>query len=119
MNPVMEIAVHIARDEKKLLFRRLFFFLQKESDSFDPTSKCWTFDPRPKGLEKDRTVTDIENELYPSPSQVQRQLEGIILSFEQEPFLPKLKIKGKGRQQGQTFDKRERYPVLKKEKKRK
>lgn len=55
--------------------------------------------------------------LPPSPSQVQRQLAGIILSFEQTPFMPKLKIKGKGRKPGQTFPKRERHPVLKKKKK--
>lgn len=59
-----------------------------------------------------------ENNLAPSPSQVQRQMAGIILSFEQDPFLPKLQIKGKGRQPGQTLPKRERDPVRKKEKKR-
>ena len=59
-----------------------------------------------------------ENDLAPSPSQVQRQMEGIILGFEQEPFLPKLQIKGKGRQLGQTLPKRKRYAVRKKKKKR-
>ncbi|MCF8246608.1 MAG: hypothetical protein K9J37_10405 [Saprospiraceae bacterium] len=33
-----------------------------------------------------------------SPSEVQRQLERIVLDFEQDHFLPKLQIKGKGRQ---------------------
>lgn len=66
-----------------------------------------------KGLARRR-----ENNLPPSPSEVQRQLERIILGFEQDPFLPKLQIKGKGRQTGQTLPKRERYKVLKKEKKR-
>ncbi len=51
-----------------------------------------------------------------SPSQVQRQMEGIILSFEQEPFLPKLQIKGKGRKLGQVMPKRKKYPVRKKKK---
>ena len=51
-----------------------------------------------------------------SPSQVQRQMEGIILSFEQEPFLPKLQIKGNGRKLGQVMPKREKHPVRKKKK---
>lgn len=59
-----------------------------------------------------------KNSLPPSPSEVQRQVERIILGFGQEPFLPKLLIKGKGRQTGQILTKRERYNVLKKEKKR-
>ena len=50
------------------------------------------------------------------PSQVQRQMEGIILSFEQEPFLPKQQIKSKGRKLGQIMPKREKYPVRKKKK---
>jgi len=54
-----------------------------------------------------------------TPSQVQNQMAGIILGFEQEPFKPKLQIKGKGRQVGQTQPKREQYPVNKKKKKRK
>ncbi len=54
--------------------------------------------------------------LNPTPSQVQQQLEGIILSFEQQPFMPKVKIKGNGRKVGQTLPKRERYPVLRKKK---
>jgi hypothetical protein len=55
-------------------------------------------------------------ELGVSPSQVQRQMEGIILGFEQEPFLPKLQIKTKGRTLGQVMPKREKYPVRKKKK---
>lgn len=58
-----------------------------------------------------------EYDLYPSPSQVQGQMERIILGFEQEPFLPKLQIKGKGRKPGQVLPKRERYFVRKKKKK--
>lgn len=54
--------------------------------------------------------------LKPSPSQVQQQMAGIILGFEQDPFLPKLQIKGKGRQPGQTFEKRQHHQVLKKQK---
>jgi len=49
-----------------------------------------------------------------SPSQVQNQLEAIILSFEQSPFLPKLKIKGRGRKIGTKFPKRTQHPVRKK-----
>lgn len=58
-------------------------------------------------------------EMPVTPSQVQLQLTGIILGFEQEDFLPKTQIKGKGRQVGQTQPKRKRFPVLKKKKKRK
>jgi len=58
----------------------------------------------------DQTVT---------PSQVQNQMVDIILGFEQDPFLPKVQIKGKGRQTGQTLPKRKEYPILKKKKKKK
>lgn len=75
--------------------------------------QCPKWQKYDKNLKKRR-----ENKLPPSPSEVQRQLQSIILSFEQSPFLPKLQIKGKGRAQGQTFIKRERHPVLKKKKKR-
>jgi hypothetical protein len=44
-------------------------------------------------------------------------MAGIILSFEQTDFLPKVKIKGKGRVEGTLFEKRKQYPVLKKPKK--
>ena len=54
-----------------------------------------------------------------TPSQVQLQLNGIISGFDQSPFLPKVQIKGNGRQLGQVQVKRERYPILKKKKKRK
>ncbi len=54
-----------------------------------------------------------------TPSQVQLQLSSIIWGFDQSPFLPKLQIKGKGRQIGDTQPKREHYPVNKKKKKRK
>ena len=54
-----------------------------------------------------------------TPSQVQLQLSGIILGFEQDDFLPKPQKKGKGRQTGQTQPKRTKYPILKKKKKRK
>lgn len=53
--------------------------------------------------------------LKPTPSQVQRQMEGIILSFDQQPFLPKLQIKGQGREPGKEMEKRPRYPIRKKE----
>jgi hypothetical protein len=55
----------------------------------------------------------------PSPSQVQQQMGTIILGFDQEPFKPKVRIKGKGRKSGQTQKKRPRYPVKKKTKKAK
>lgn len=59
------------------------------------------------------------NGLKVSPSQVQVQMAGIISGFDQTPFLPKLKIKGKGRELGQTMPRRKRYPVLVKGKKKK
>ncbi len=61
----------------------------------------------------------VDNDLEVTPSQVQLQLTGIILGFEQDDFLPKLQIKGKGRQLGQTQPKRKKYPVRKKKKKKK
>jgi hypothetical protein len=61
----------------------------------------------------------IVHHLNPTPSQVQLQMAGIILGFEQTDFLPNIKIKGKGREQGYKFVKRKQYPVLKKPKKKK
>lgn len=61
----------------------------------------------------------VTNEMEVTPSQVQLQLSGIILGFEQEDFLPKPQINGKGRQVGQTQPKRKKFPVLRKKKKRK
>lgn len=60
-----------------------------------------------------------DNQLPPSPSVVQQQLAAIILSFEQEPFRPKVQIKGQGRAKGTTFKKRPPQPIKKKGKKRK
>ena len=54
-----------------------------------------------------------------TPSQVQLQLESIILGFDQDDFLPKLQIKGKGRQVGQIQVPRKKYPVWKKRKEKK
>jgi DDE family transposase len=61
----------------------------------------------------------VEHDMQVTPSQVQLQMEGIILGFEQDPFLPKLQIKGKGRKKGQLMQKRKRHPVLKKGRKKK
>lgn len=61
----------------------------------------------------------IEYGMDVTPSQAQLHLAEIILGFEQEPFLPKLQINGKGRKLGQTQTKRERFPVWRKKKKRK
>ncbi len=61
----------------------------------------------------------VKYDMKVTPSQVQSQLTGIIWGFDQTPFLPKVQIKGKGRQLGDTQPKRKKYPVLKKKKKRK
>jgi len=53
----------------------------------------------------------------PSPSQVQQQMELIILAFDQEPFLPKPRKKGKGRKKGEIQVKRTKHAVRKKKKK--
>jgi len=63
--------------------------------------------------------TRVVFDLNVTPSQVQLQMSTIILSFDKSPYLPKLQIKGKGRQLGQVLTKREHHPVLKKKKKRK
>jgi hypothetical protein len=55
-----------------------------------------------------------EFDLPVAPTLVQQQLATIILSFEQEPFLPKLQIKGEGRKIGTRFPKRPYRPVRKK-----
>ena len=59
----------------------------------------------------------IKHNLKVTPSQVQLQMASIILGFEQSPFLPKVQIKGKGRQKGHKQPKRMRFAVLKKQKK--
>ncbi|MFT5165482.1 MAG: hypothetical protein ACI8P3_000709 [Saprospiraceae bacterium] len=61
----------------------------------------------------------VTHDMKVTPSQVQQQMTRIILGFEQNPFLPKAQIKGKGRQLGGTQPKREKCPVLTKKKKRK
>lgn len=61
----------------------------------------------------------VKYDLPASPSEVQNQLESIILQFEQAPFRPNLKIKSKGRQEGEKQPKRERHKVVYKGKKRK
>lgn len=60
-----------------------------------------------------------QEQLRVSPSNVQNQLGTIILGFDQEPFIPKVKIKGKGRIPGTTFHKRTHHPVRKKAPKQK
>jgi len=60
----------------------------------------------------------IKYKLPPTPSEVQRQLPSIILSFEQEPFRPKVKIKSDGRKKGDKQTKRQRHKVVKKAKKK-
>lgn len=60
----------------------------------------------------------VKYNLPPTPSEVQRQLLAIILSFEQTPFVPKVKIKSKGRKKGEKQTKRQRYQVVKKRKKK-
>jgi len=61
----------------------------------------------------------VKYEMEVTPSQVQLQLSGIILGFDQDDFLPKVQIKGKGRHTGQTQPKRKEHPVRKKKRKRK
>jgi len=60
----------------------------------------------------------VKYKLPPTPSEVQRQLRSIILSFEQDPFRPKVKIKSEGRKKGDIQTKRQRYEVVKKAKKK-
>ena len=61
----------------------------------------------------------VEHGLPVSPSEVQRQMESIILSFEQDPFRPKLQIKSKGRKQGDLQLKRTLHQIVRKGKKAK
>jgi hypothetical protein len=63
--------------------------------------------------------TRIQHDLNVTPSQVQLQMTGIILGFEQTDFLPKVIKKEKGRAEGFKLVKRKQYPVLKKTKKKK
>ena len=44
----------------------------------------------------DKRYKSALNMVCQYPLRVQRQMESIILSFEQEPFLPKLQIKAEG-----------------------
>jgi hypothetical protein len=49
-----------------------------------------------------------------TPSQTRKGLERLILTFEQEKYLPKKCKKGLGREKGQKFEPRKRYKVVKK-----
>lgn len=60
----------------------------------------------------------VKYQLPPTPSEVQRQFRFFILSFEQAPFRPKLKIKNEGRKKGDKQPKRQRHKVVKKGKKK-
>jgi hypothetical protein len=86
-------------------------WVAKDEASHQPTKKWQQYNPAFKARKKEN--------LHPSPSVVQQQMQTIILAFEKAPFLPKLQIKGKGRKQGTIFPKRESFPVRKKAKKKK
>ena len=60
----------------------------------------------------------VKYNLRPTPSEVQRQLPFIILSFEQDPFIPKVNIKSEGRKKEQLQPKRKRHKVVYKGKKK-
>jgi hypothetical protein len=49
-----------------------------------------------------------------TPSQTRKGMERLILTFEQEPYLPKKCKKGEGRKKGKKFEPRKRYKVVKK-----
>lgn len=86
-------------------------WVARQEASHHSTKKWQQYDP----TRKKRKELGFD----PAPSQVQQQLESIILSFEKEPFLPKVQIKGKGRIPGTQFPKRTQYPVRKKSTKKK
>ncbi len=74
----------------------------------------------PKWQQYDKRYKNrVKYDLKASPSEVQNQLESIILQFEQDPFRPNIKIKSKGRQQGEIQDKRDHHKVVYKGKKHK
>jgi len=60
----------------------------------------------------------VKYDLPPTPSEVQRQLPFIILSFDQSPFTPKGNLKSEGRKKEQLQPKRKRYKVVYKGKKK-
>lgn len=86
-------------------------WVASEQATHQPTKKWQQYDKYRKLRE--------QFHLRPSPSQVQQQLLGIILGFDQEPFLPKTAKKGKGRKTGTKFPPRQRYPIRKKTYKKK
>lgn len=89
-----------------------YWLLWVASDEASHQVKKWQqYDQNVKNREK--------TGLRPSPSAVQQQMQAIILAFEQDPFLPKLQIKGKGRVPGTRLPKRTRYPVRKSNKTKK
>ena len=71
--------------------------------------------PKWQQYDKNRKKREKYN-LLASPSEVQRELKGIILSFEQNAFIPKQRKKGKGRKEGAKLPKRNKYPIIKKDK---
>lgn len=66
---------------------------------------------------KDNGKVAIENGEV-SMEQAQKSMSRIFYTFDKTYFLPQKRKKGKGRQKGDTFKKRERRPIIKKGKKR-
>jgi hypothetical protein len=63
--------------------------------------------------------TRVQYGLKASPSEVQKEMGAIISRFEQTPFMPKPRNKGKGRKEGMKLSKRKKHPVIIKSKKAK
>ncbi len=96
------------QDNWLLMVQTAMWLLWTASEEVENKSEKWQRYSEPKREKGGRKTA----------SQTRKGLEGLILSFEKEGFLPKKCRKGSGRRKGEKQEKRERYKVVKKAKAR-
>jgi hypothetical protein len=79
------------------------WLLWRASAEVENVCEKWHQDSAPK----------VEQGGRQTPSQTRKGREGLILTFEQEPYLPKKCKKGRGRETGRKLAPRKRYKVVK------
>lgn len=87
-----------------VLVQEAMWLLWAASEEVENVSEKWQQYNAPK----------VEKGGRKTPSQTRKGLAKLILTFEQEPYLPKKCKKGQGRKKGQKFEPRKQYKVVKK-----
>ena len=91
-------------DNWNLLVQEALWLLWAASREVESYSEKWQKYSEPKEEKGGRKTA----------SQTRKGLEGLILTFEKEPYLPKKCKKGLGRKKGEKFEPRKQYKVVKK-----